>query len=679
MFRIKKLIIHPGCIGRNNLVAEEYNFVSADWEKFPKDFYGENIIVSAIVGKNGSGKSSLLDIIYRVINNVCALMCTNLNTENYTAFGYILSLKAEIHYLDSENRSCSIICNDKSILLNFYDVKGRKKKYKLGYVDNTNPEYERIIALNDIQRASILNELFYCSVVNYAPMTLNANDYHETCVGIQNDLTPGKLDLKRFNWLQAVFHKNDGYQSNITITPYREYGKFDAEKEFRLSKERILSILLVFPDFIEGYKLKKAIFRFNKLKFKDKFHKTKPTRENNYHPEMELEEFVQEFDQILTEYVIYGRKTVTSIILSSLGIKRDEILDGHYIYCYLYLVYKVLSCAKYPAYDDFKDLENPDLAISRDNDEKLLYRVEIFTKMLMTEHSHITFKIERVLNFIRILHKLNEDEFGVGFTLQDYEAALEKENINGLIPFMRILPPSYFDLDIYLESQNDSNADIELEKLSSGERLFYITICSIIYHAMNLISIPERDYRVKYRNMLVILDETEICFHPDYQRTFISRLLKTIKHLEFNKYLNFHFLITTHSPFILSDIPVSNILYLSEGKVEDSISGGFINPFSANLNDILAQSFFLKEDGFIGEAAKDIIQSLYYYLQDEKVENAQRILWSMENAKYVIEQVGEPLIRESLKKLYNKSFHKIEDIDRQIEELESLKREIKRK
>lgn len=179
--------------------------------------------------------------------------------------------------------------------------------------------------------------------------------------------------------------------------------------------------------------------------------------------------------------------------------------------------------------------------------------------------------------------------------------------------------------------------------------------------------------------MLVILDETEICFHPDYQRTFISRLLKTIKHLEFNKYLNFHFLITTHSPFILSDIPVSNILYLSEGKVEDSISGGFINPFSANLNDILAQSFFLKEDGFIGEAAKDIIQSLYYYLQDEKVENAQRILWSMENAKYVIEQVGEPLIRESLKKLYNKSFHKIEDIDRQIEELESLKREIKRK
>lgn len=35
----------------------------------PKDFYGHNISIQAIVGQNGSGKSSILELIYRIINN----------------------------------------------------------------------------------------------------------------------------------------------------------------------------------------------------------------------------------------------------------------------------------------------------------------------------------------------------------------------------------------------------------------------------------------------------------------------------------------------------------------------------------------------------------------------------------------------------------------------------------
>ena len=47
--------------------------VKEDREIDPK-FFGSNISIQAIVGKNGSGKSSILELIYRTINNFGALL-----------------------------------------------------------------------------------------------------------------------------------------------------------------------------------------------------------------------------------------------------------------------------------------------------------------------------------------------------------------------------------------------------------------------------------------------------------------------------------------------------------------------------------------------------------------------------------------------------------------------------
>lgn len=78
----------------------------------------------------------------------------------------------------------------------------------------------------------------------------------------------------------------------------------------------------------------------------------------------------------------------------------------------------------------------------------------------------------------------------------------------------------------------------------------------------------------------------------------ISTLVETIKRVGINEHAKIHILLATHSPFILSDIPMSNVLLLNrEGKKEDCKES-----FCANIHDMLSKSFFMNYT--IGEVAR---------------------------------------------------------------------------
>ena len=174
--------------------------------------------------------------------------------------------------------------------------------------------------------------------------------------------------------------------------------------------------------------------------------------------------------------------------------------------------------------------------------------------------------------------------------------------------------------------------------LSSGEKQLLHTIGAFIYHIQNIESTR------KYDSINLILEEIELYFHPEYQRLFLHRLIQQIHGAELKNIKNVNITLVTHSPFILSDIPKCNVLFLKEGKQDYGMQE---NTFGANIHSLLKNGFFLPNLP-MGEFAYQKINELFRQLNssdyDHSEENISRI-------KQEIALIGEPYLRDQLYRL----------------------------
>ena len=189
--------------------------------------------------------------------------------------------------------------------------------------------------------------------------------------------------------------------------------------------------------------------------------------------------------------------------------------------------------------------------------------------------------------------------------------------------------------------------------VSSGEYQ-YAKIWGIIeeYGIRVKISSQGTSYNeAKYPNLILLLDEPENYMHPEMCRTFISKMKEILA--KRHSLADFQVLLSTHSPFILSDVLSEQVIKMECDELGlCHISQGVIPYFAANIHSIMSDGFFLEYT--IGEQARHFLTEKFVLLksilehggiqtEEDRVE--------LQNLRALLPHIGDDVIRFSFESL----------------------------
>ena len=627
-----------------------------------------SVSISAIVGENGSGKSSILDMMVRTLNNIATAFLGE--KPQYAAaehvhyieyvYGSILFLQGhEIKRIDVEGRKIQLVHYR---VYNGNEVAQDRIEYHMSnkevLLDVRNNNVDNLLSRRT-QSMRKLAELFYTIVCNYSLYAYNPSDYWEEYTNEERiDKIRPKQNYLKYPylrcWLTGLFHKNDGYQMPLVLNPMRMNGVINAPKENRLAKERLLSMLFYKEDNNEN----SSYYPFRII---NKNHVIVGLSLND----LRDENYIWTRDWMIEKglfgirsrvYIDFER--ISNEIVNYLVVKEGIDTNGakHKLAC-RYVVYKILKIGKnYKKYNKILSnlrKTNCSLDLLHHHIDELLY-----------DYSHITMKLRRTLMYLK--SEIYDDGRQV-YKLKDIEdkakTFIADRNQFNELPHRELadfLPPPIFDIEFQIVKREniDENGNyneqniIPFWSLSSGERQIAYIISNFVYHVININSVHYNEVDVvanqpllKYKYINVIFDEIELYFHPDLQRRFLFLIVEALKsiHIEYIEGINI--LLVTHSPFVLSDLPKSNVLALS--RTNEDVVG---ETFCANIQEMLGQNFFMEYS--MGKIAQKQVEEIFctynHIAGNEHVEISEE---DWKRFSYVTSIVGDEYLHSSLSRV----------------------------
>lgn len=614
----------------NHSSNEEYHFVNGELiisqkEKYPKQFFGSNISgVTAIVGENGSGKTNLTEFI-----NYNLAHATNGSLSTYIPSKGLIVLDKTIFIQKNIN------------LKNRYDLE--KLGYQILKFDNA--------PLDDGQIAMKWYTMEQNKYIYYSPTF---------------DLRAIPVDDNLINISTTVLAYNDLHHSD------KLRGFKDLDREY-------INQLTAF-ELMEKSRICDFILNFNNV---------------NSYLENVPEIFTIGIDSKKNNILLYER---------FYNNKEDESPEMFYT---LRRELDGLMSYQLNLYDYKNYLTTPE-----NDDSKQYYKIpisgqkEIFFNLLFIQIFNATLNLGEVFPKGFFRNFLYEEDYEL---LENKKLQSKLELLRGLVyslidkskwhDFEFLMPNNnYYEIDNIEQSFLKKFGSIEISikdnkslinkllaamdeilsnkriisyeplgELSSGQK-HLLTLYSRFYWAKKEIKISESQlHGIKGQSVIIFIDEGEVALHPEWQRTFFAKIKNYLSEL-FSE-IKIQLILTTHSPFVLSDIPKDNVLFLQrdiDGNCE-LLNFERENTFGANIYSLLSDSFFMKNT--IGLFSEDKMKWVLEILKSNHKDYSQETIIEL---KYIMNNIGEPIIKDQFEYLYNLKFNDDEKniLKRRIIELE---------
>lgn len=226
-------------------------------------------------------------------------------------------------------------------------------------------------------------------------------------------------------------------------------------------------------------------------------------------------------------------------------------------------------------------------------------------------------RIKEIKRFINLIHKIIEksiDERSIKISLTDEDS---KKLLTKLI-----------------KEKNSDYLVISWRDISSGE-----------YALLSMFSRINGVKQDDNKNVIITIDEGELYFHPDLQIKFINMLISFIEILFKNSKVKI--IIATHSPFIISDLPQQNVYLLKHDNKKIVLDNNKTEEtFGGNIIDILRNPFFV-EKSMVGLFSKNKINKLIEEISTEKKLSDEVFF----NYKKMASIIGEPYVKNYIQRL----------------------------